>query len=82
MRGNRLDRKRSGGRVFFDDYSMPDPLDDDLLLGMYAARYGTLTKRQTMKLLACAEAYFHFVAHPAPTAMIVKQLREVRKEFV
>lgn len=64
----------------FDGWVAPDPRDEDLHQAMHAARYSlsSLTQAEAYRILAAAEAYIHFAAHPAPTADIVKQLRELR----
>lgn len=79
-------RRTVSGRFFFGDhdqaYSFPDPEHESLSEAMYRMRYApehvTASDRHTV--LAAAEAYCHLAAHPANTADVVAQLRDVRRE--
>src|SRR5690242_19932603 len=74
-------RRRTAGRLFFGDWSMSDPDYEPLRESMYTARYALhrLTQADAYRILAAAEAYLHLAAHPAPTHMLIAQLRAVRK---
>ncbi len=66
---------------FEDSWSMPDPLSENLEKALWTARYDfeNLTKTQMHRILRAAESYCHFAGHPAPTYMMIKQLRQIRK---
>lgn len=68
-------------RIRIEDWSMPDPDDPELDGAMHRARYelSRLTQADAFRILACAEAYLHFAAHPATTESIVLQLRKLRR---
>lgn len=84
---NEVPHRRYGRVIVFypDDraerYSMPDPNDEALNESLHRLRYNfaNATQADAFRVLAAAEAYQHFAAHPAPTRMLIKQLRELRR---
>ena len=73
--------RRAHGRYFFEDWSVADPEDKKLLEAMHTARYNleALTKDQSFRVLAAAEAFLHFASHPATNKSILNQLRLLRR---
>lgn len=67
------------GRFVFEDWSIPDPDDEALADALHRLAHGArLSGPDGWIILAAAEAYLHLAGHPAPTANIVAQLRQVR----
>ena len=68
------------GSYRFSDWSAPDPDDGLLDSALHTARYAltSLTQDEAYAILAAAEAYIHFVGHPAANKLIVDQLLAVR----
>ncbi len=64
----------------FDGWSSPDPEDPALSEALHRARYSLsrLTQSDAYLILAAAEAYLHFSAHPTSTESVAAQLRELR----
>jgi hypothetical protein len=82
--------KKRHSTVFFDDYSMPDPIEgSDIASDIHHRIFPhvedsicdilTISRHEAIMLKTMADAYLHFVLHPASDATICKQLKEVRR---
>lgn len=73
--------KKYGTYYHFKDWTVIDPNSDRLHEAMHTARYAkdALSQSDLYDILAAAEAYIHFAAHPATTESIVTQLRQLRR---
>lgn len=69
-------------RLRFNEWSVINPLHDQLSEAMWVARYSlnNLTQSQAYLLCEAAEGYIHFTAHPTTTKSIIDQLRKVRRK--
>lgn len=66
----------------FKDWCAPDPDSDALHESMWTAVHARerLTAEDALRLASAADAYCHFVGHPAATnAQIIEQLRDLRR---
>lgn len=74
-------REREHGRLRFEDWSMTDPLSDELHAAMYCAchYFDQLTKSEMREILRAANSYIHLASHPVGTEAVIKQLRAVRR---
>lgn len=87
-------RKRTNGRIYFDDWSISDPDalcrdEDDAILGRAQVAchpfHGpspervTLSRDDVIALMDAAKAYHHLTTHPAGTEAMIQQLRAIRR---
>lgn len=71
--------RKIAGHYIFQDWNMLDPDDATLHEAMAnLAIDGDLSKSHKDRLLSACQAFVHLAGHVAPTAMIAKQLRQIR----